>query len=110
MFIILVSLLLLEAFHSKKPDPHPWFMPVILVTWDVDGHGLRPAWENSVRDPISKITRAKWTGGVAQVVEYLLCKCKTPCSNQKQNCEIAKVVLRGKAIPLNEHISVYIKS
>jgi hypothetical protein len=27
-----------------------------------------------VRDPISKITRAKWTGGVAQVVEHLLCK------------------------------------
>jgi hypothetical protein len=35
---------------------------------------LRPAQANSSRDPISKITRAKWTGGTAQVVENLLCK------------------------------------
>jgi hypothetical protein len=26
--------------------------------------------------PISKINRAKWTGGVVQAVEYLLCKCE----------------------------------
>jgi hypothetical protein len=26
--------------------------------------------------PISKITRAKWTGEVAQAVQHLLCKCK----------------------------------
>jgi hypothetical protein len=37
---------------------------------------LRPAWANSSRHLISKITRAKWTGGVAQVVECLLCKRK----------------------------------
>jgi hypothetical protein len=30
---------------------------------------------------ISKITRAKWTGGVAQVVELLLCKHKALSSN-----------------------------
>jgi hypothetical protein len=35
-----------------------------------------PARENSSGDPISKITRAKWTGGVAEVVESLLCKCE----------------------------------
>jgi hypothetical protein len=28
--------------------------------------------------PISKITRAKWTGGVAQAVECLLCKHTQP--------------------------------
>jgi hypothetical protein len=33
------------------------------------------------REPISKITRAKWTGGVAQVVERLLCKCEVLSSN-----------------------------
>jgi hypothetical protein len=27
-----------------------------------------------VLETISKITRAKWTGGMAQVVEHLLCK------------------------------------
>jgi hypothetical protein len=34
-----------------------------------------------LRDPILKITRAKWTGGVAQAVEHLLCKCKALSSN-----------------------------
>jgi tRNA G10 N-methylase Trm11 len=29
---------------------------------------LRPAWANSSQDPISKITRAKLTRGVAQVI------------------------------------------
>jgi hypothetical protein len=33
------------------------------------------------QDPISKITRVKWTGGVAQVIEHLLCKCKVLRSN-----------------------------
>jgi hypothetical protein len=41
-------------------------MPVILATWEA----------NSLQDPISKVTRAKWTEGVAQVVESLLCKHK----------------------------------
>jgi hypothetical protein len=39
-------------------------------------HSSRPVLENSSQDPISKITRAKWTGGVAQVLEHLLCKCE----------------------------------
>jgi hypothetical protein len=33
-----------------------------------------PVWANSLWDPISKITRAKWTEGVAQVLECPLCK------------------------------------
>jgi hypothetical protein len=35
---------------------------------------LRPTWANSSRDPITKITKAKWTGGAAQAVEYLFNK------------------------------------
>jgi hypothetical protein len=31
--------------------------------------------------PSSKITRAKWTAGVAQVAEPLFCKCKALSSN-----------------------------
>jgi hypothetical protein len=42
---------------------------------------LRPAGVNNSQDHIPKITRAKWTGGVAQVVESLLCKCKALSSN-----------------------------
>jgi hypothetical protein len=44
---------------------------------------LRPDQENSLRDPISKIIRAKWTGGMAQAVECLLWKYK-PQSHQKE--------------------------
>jgi hypothetical protein len=50
-------------------------MPVILATWEaeirritVQGQPRQIAGET----PISKITRAKWTGGVAQAVEHLL--------------------------------------
>jgi hypothetical protein len=47
-----------------------------------------------MRAPISKISRAKWTGGIDQVVEFLLWKCEALSSNpsptkkknnQKQN-------------------------
>jgi hypothetical protein len=41
----------------------------------------RPAPANSWRNSISKITRAKWTGGVAQAVEHLLCKPEVLSSN-----------------------------
>jgi hypothetical protein len=43
--------------------------PSYLGDWDQEDQGLRPAWENSLRDAISKITRAKWTGGVAQALQ-----------------------------------------
>jgi hypothetical protein len=33
------------------------------------------------KTPISKIIRAEWTGGMAQVVECLLCKSETLSSN-----------------------------
>jgi hypothetical protein len=41
---------------------------------------LRPFWANGLRDS-SRITRAKWTGGVAQVVESLFCKHEALTSN-----------------------------
>jgi hypothetical protein len=34
-----------------------------------------------LKDPISKITRAKWSRGVTQTVEFLLSKLKTLSSN-----------------------------
>jgi hypothetical protein len=48
--------------------------PSYLGGWDWEDHNLRSVQANSLWDPISKTTIAKWTEGVAQVVENLLCK------------------------------------
>jgi hypothetical protein len=63
-----------------------WPTPIILATWEaeigrIQGLNSRPAQANSSRDPISKITRAKWTAGVAQMVEHLLWNCEALSSN-----------------------------
>jgi hypothetical protein len=42
---------------------------------------LRLAQANSSKYLISKKTRAKWTGGVVQAVQHLLCKCEALSSN-----------------------------
>jgi hypothetical protein len=52
-------------------------MPIILATWEAEiGKIVVQVQPRKIvhETPISKITRAKWTGGVAQVVEHLLCK------------------------------------
>jgi hypothetical protein len=54
-------------------------MPVILATWEAE---IRPAQANSLKDPISKITRAKWTEGVVQEVQHLFYKLEALSSNQ----------------------------
>jgi hypothetical protein len=48
--------------------------PNCLGDWDWEDWGLRSALAVFPRNAISKIIRAKWTGGVAQVVEHLLCE------------------------------------
>jgi hypothetical protein len=62
-------------------------LPVILAIWEaeirritVGGH----PWQIVHETPIFKITRATETGGVAPVVEFLLCKCQALSSNQKK--------------------------
>jgi hypothetical protein len=45
-----------------------------------------------MRPPISKITRAKWTGGVAQVVEHLLCECKALSSNSNPTKRLKEMI------------------
>jgi hypothetical protein len=64
-------------------------MPVILATWEAEIWRIsiwgQPFEENSLRDPVSKITRAKETGGVAHVVEHLLCKHEVLSSNPTKN-------------------------
>jgi hypothetical protein len=55
--------------------------------WGLEDHNWRPAWANSLQDLISKITRTKWTEGVAQAVEHLLCKHKALSSNSSPTKE-----------------------
>jgi hypothetical protein len=50
---------------------------------DWENHDFRPAQANSLRDPISKITKQNGVGDVTHVVEYLLCKCEDLSSNPK---------------------------
>jgi hypothetical protein len=80
-----------------------WFMPVNISSsegWDQEDQGSRPAWADSSRDPISNITRAKWTGGVAQAAEYLLCKCEALSSNSSPN------KTKQKKLTINFHTNV----
>jgi hypothetical protein len=63
-----------------------WHMPVILGTWKAETGRIKVQGHPSqiVPDtPSPKITREKWTGSVAQVVEHLLCRYKalTPSNN-----------------------------
>jgi hypothetical protein len=61
--------------------------PCYLEGWDWEDCGSRPAWANSLRDPISKIIRAKGTGAVAQVLKHLLSKYKVLSSNPSLSLE-----------------------
>jgi hypothetical protein len=57
---------------------HQWLTPVILATWEAEIRRITVQGQSRqivCKTPISKITRAKWTGGVAQMVERL-CKLK----------------------------------
>jgi hypothetical protein len=72
--------------------------PVILATWEAKIRRITAQGQPRQivpETPISKITRAKWTGSVAHVVEYLLCKCEALNSNpsppKKKNFEKKKV-------------------
>jgi hypothetical protein len=47
---------------------------IYLGIWDQEDHGPRQVQTNSSRDPISKIIRAKWTGGVALQQDTLFTK------------------------------------
>jgi hypothetical protein len=58
--------------------------------------GSSPALANSSRDFISKITTAKWARGGAQVVECLLCKCKTNQTKTKTPKNMKNIVLTMK--------------
>jgi hypothetical protein len=69
-----------------------WLTPVILAAWEAEIRGSGPAQTNSSQDLISKRNRAKWTGGVAQAVERLLCKCTALSSNPSPTKKKKKII------------------
>jgi hypothetical protein len=75
---------------------HQWLMPLILATWGAEVRRIvvwgQPSQAHSSQDPISKITRAKWTGGMAQVVQFLLFKPWVQASVPPKNFITFKVI------------------
>jgi hypothetical protein len=95
----LYILIQMQNDHIKK---HPffkwnalagqwWLILVILVTWETEIERIMVQGQPRLmvhKTPNSKIMRAKWTRGVAQATEYLLCKHKVlslnPSPTQKK--------------------------
>jgi hypothetical protein len=105
----------LEIFNKMThirwvPVAHT-YNPSCSGDWDQEDHGFRPAWANTLWDPISKITRVKWTGGEAQATERRLCEnlfCKyealssnlSPSKNKIYKCKITKKLMLVMPITL----------
>jgi hypothetical protein len=78
--------------------------PTYVGGWDQDDQDFRPSWANSSGTLSPKITRAKWTEGVAQVAKHLLCKCEalnlSLSSAKKKKCNYRLVVTFSLQIKL----------
>jgi hypothetical protein len=81
-------------FKPESGDGRWWLSPIILATQEAEIRRItiqsQPG-QIVFNTPISKITRANWSGAVAYVVECLLCKClkflnsnPTPTKNQNK--------------------------
>jgi hypothetical protein len=56
-------------------------MPIILATWEAETRRIKVGGQSGQIVLETPISKAKWTGGVAQMVECLLCELKTLSSN-----------------------------
>jgi hypothetical protein len=72
-----------RSTSTTKKKKKTYQVPVALTCnpsyfggWDREDSSSRSVQANSSKDPISKITRATWTGGVAQVAELLYVSAK----------------------------------
>jgi Zn ribbon nucleic-acid-binding protein len=74
-----------EDLSQKCRDAGSWWFTLItLATWETEIRWIMVQGQSGqivCEMPISNITIAKWTEGVAQVVECLLCKYKALSSN-----------------------------
>jgi hypothetical protein len=90
--------ILLKAVVSQVLVAHTC-NPSHLGECNPEDRGSRPAQANISQDPISKVTRAKWTGGMAQAAECLLCKYEAlslssnPSPTKKKKKDIVLVFL-----------------
>jgi hypothetical protein len=90
-----------------------WLTPIVLATWDIaiGRIEVQAQCEQIVFEtPISKIARTKWTGSVAQVVEYLLCKHEALSLNpsrEKKKKEGRKEGRKGKKKKRGHHYRSY---
>jgi hypothetical protein len=68
-------------------------MPIILAIWKAEIRRIKVPGQprKTVHEtPISKITRAKWTGGMAQAVEHLLCEFKAQLHQKEKTFPLSK--------------------
>jgi hypothetical protein len=73
-----------------------WLMPVILATQeDLEDHGSKPTWANSLQDLSRKYPTPNRAGRVAQVVECLPSKCEASGPPKRKEEEEEK----GKKFP-----------
>jgi hypothetical protein len=92
---------------------HQWLTPVILTTWEAKIRRIM-VWGQPRQivlwEPISKITRAKWTGGVAQEVQRVLFKYETlssypsPTTSPQKTKQFSQYVTDKKAPDIMEEI------
>jgi hypothetical protein len=70
--IYITICILKKNFLKQVPLDHT-SNPSYLEGWDQEDHGLRPAWAE-FESPDLQNNQSKWTAGVAQALEHLLCK------------------------------------
>jgi hypothetical protein len=94
-------------FYNNQNAVYCWVLvthacnPSNLGSWE--DCSLRPVQTNSLPDPISKITSAKWTGGVKGVKagEHLLFKCEGLISNPSPANKKKNAVCASKLVHNN---------
>jgi hypothetical protein len=101
-----------EGERSWVPVTHTC-NPSYLGGWDQEHCCLKPDWASTSLDSISKITSVKWTGGVAQAVEPILCKHKalssnsSPTKKRKKKGEWASLLFKTTYGPIPLYVRLY---
>jgi hypothetical protein len=73
-----------EASFGGRTAGYQGLTPITLATWEAEIRKITvQAQPRQIvqETPTSKITKAKWPGGVVQAIEHLLCNCEALSSN-----------------------------